>query len=197
MSIEDILKITIGILASLGGGACIVGGFSNWLGKLWADRALESFRAGIRREAFQSEVRFTRLHEKRAEVIADLFSKLVALLEAADQHLIGPDVDHEQQKNFAERHKDFVNSFERNEIYFAAELCESLSKFTSKLRQADIKKWIWKDSPPQTDEDRTEWNNRNMTRWKLVTEEVPVLKKELTEEFRRLLGVHLYANASS
>lgn len=197
MSIEDILKITACILASLGGGVGIVFGFSNWLGKLWADRALESFRAGIRREAFQSEVRFTRLHEKRAEVIADLFTKLVALVDAADQHLIGPRVDSVRHKHFAERHKEFVDSFERNQIYFAAELCESLSSFTSKLRQADMEKWNWQDCPPQTDEDRADWKARNMKRWNLVTEEVPVLKTQLTEEFRRLLGVHLYANASA
>ena len=56
------------------------------------DRELELLRSDIRREAFQSEVRFTRLHEKRAEVIADLFTKLVALVDAAHQHLIGPRV---------------------------------------------------------------------------------------------------------
>jgi hypothetical protein len=41
MNTYDVLHIVLGILASLGGGGAIVFGFSGYLGKMWADRALE------------------------------------------------------------------------------------------------------------------------------------------------------------
>jgi hypothetical protein len=40
MTFEDVLKIATTILASLGGGAAIVFGLSNWLGKVWAERLM-------------------------------------------------------------------------------------------------------------------------------------------------------------
>jgi hypothetical protein len=40
----DIVKLASTILVSLGGGGAIVFGLSNFLGKLWADRALEDHR---------------------------------------------------------------------------------------------------------------------------------------------------------
>ncbi|MCX6980461.1 MAG: hypothetical protein NTV08_06875 [Verrucomicrobia bacterium] len=202
---KDIIEAVVGVIVSIGGGAAIVFAFSNWLGKLWADRLmsaekakhdreLESFRADIKRDAFQSEVRFTRLHEKQAEVIADLFTKLVALVDAADQHLIGPRVDPEKYKAYRDRETEFTSTFDRNQIYFASELCEALSNFASKLRRSSNKKWIWQDVQPETEPDRNEWRARLEAQSKLVTEEVPALKRQLTDEFRTLLGVHLYGN---
>ena len=202
---KDIVEIVGGVIVSLGGGAAIVFAFSNWLGKLWADRLmsaekakhdreLESFRAEIKREAFQSEVRFTRLHEKRAEVIADIFTKLVALVDAADQHLIGPRVDREKHEAYRDRETEFTNTFDRNQIYFASELCEALSTFASKLRRSSNEKLNWQDFQPEIQPEKDEWSDMLQARFKLVTEEVPLLKKQLTEEFRTLLGVHLNDN---
>ena len=45
MNIEDIFKIALTIIASLGGGALIVAAFANWLGGIWAKRMLQSERA--------------------------------------------------------------------------------------------------------------------------------------------------------
>jgi hypothetical protein len=44
MSFSDVVKIAAAIIASSGGGGALVLGFSNYLGKIWADRALEKQR---------------------------------------------------------------------------------------------------------------------------------------------------------
>jgi hypothetical protein len=46
----DILQIALTFIASLGGGGLIVFGLSNWLGKVWADRLMQSERAKHDRE---------------------------------------------------------------------------------------------------------------------------------------------------
>lgn len=45
MEIKEIIAISGTILASLGGGVVIVFAFSNWLGKVWANRLMEKERA--------------------------------------------------------------------------------------------------------------------------------------------------------
>jgi hypothetical protein len=41
MSVKDILEVALTVIASLGGGGAIVFALSSYLGKRWADRALE------------------------------------------------------------------------------------------------------------------------------------------------------------
>jgi hypothetical protein len=41
MTLKDILEVALTVIGSLGGGGLIVFGLSNYLGRLWADRALE------------------------------------------------------------------------------------------------------------------------------------------------------------
>ena len=50
MQIQDALSITGAVFASLGGGAIIVFCFSNWLGKIWANRLLEGDRLANSKE---------------------------------------------------------------------------------------------------------------------------------------------------
>jgi len=94
MNIEDILKITGAIIASLGGGALIVAAFSSWLGKVWANRILESDRAkyktaieilksGLEKKIHEHNVAISRIDEQRADAIQELYFYLVEWFEAA------------------------------------------------------------------------------------------------------------------
>lgn len=44
MSGYDVLKIVLGVIASLGGGGAIVLLLSGWLGRVWAERLMEKER---------------------------------------------------------------------------------------------------------------------------------------------------------
>jgi hypothetical protein len=50
MRFAELVEIVLSVLAALGGGAAIVGAFSNWLGRVWADRLMEKERARYQRE---------------------------------------------------------------------------------------------------------------------------------------------------
>ncbi|MCW3148916.1 hypothetical protein N8H22_09960 [Stutzerimonas stutzeri] len=45
MNLTEILGVSGAVLGSLGGGALIIFGFSNWLGKVWANRLMEKEKA--------------------------------------------------------------------------------------------------------------------------------------------------------
>ncbi|KAA0141021.1 hypothetical protein FYZ48_07040 [Gimesia chilikensis] len=59
MSITEILSISAAVLSSLGGGAAIIFGFSNWLGKIWASRLMEREKAKYVRELESLRNQFT------------------------------------------------------------------------------------------------------------------------------------------
>jgi hypothetical protein len=75
MSGYDVLKVVLGVIASLGGGGAIVLGLSGWLGKVWAERlmekerhehaqALESDRAKYAKELEALKAKYEQTHRR-------------------------------------------------------------------------------------------------------------------------------------
>ena len=50
MKLKEVLELAGATLASLGGGAAIIFGFSNWLGKVWANRIMTKEKAEYAKE---------------------------------------------------------------------------------------------------------------------------------------------------
>ncbi len=74
MTIHDVLKIAVLILASFGSGAVIVIGLASWLGNLWASRILQSEKANldIKLEALRHELGITKsAYEHHLDLILD------------------------------------------------------------------------------------------------------------------------------
>ena len=74
---DEIVKIALTILASLGGGAIIVGGFAQWLGNLWATRLIENEKKKLEKdfESYRvklkkSEFIFQKEYEAASEFVA-------------------------------------------------------------------------------------------------------------------------------
>jgi hypothetical protein len=95
------------------------------------DKELERLRADLRIVAFQQETTFAKLHEKRAEVIAELYAKLV-IVHSAMQDLLNPlEMDGEanrerKEKTAAEAGNDFSSYYSRHRIFFEEQLCSLL-----------------------------------------------------------------------
>jgi len=90
MTIEDIFKVAAAVIISTGGAGAILFGLSSWLGKVWANRILENEKAKHRVELeefkaqlSQANIRYTKLHEKRAEIISEFYSLINLLRDKA------------------------------------------------------------------------------------------------------------------
>ena len=174
---------------------------SSWLGKIWAnrimvadkadhDKALERIRTDLSQTAFEQEVRFARLHQTQAEVIAELYGKLVDYHQAGEKFLYGgAHVDAEKGRRFKEAHRDLQQFYERRRIYLPSDLCDRVSAFMFRLDREVTSKVILKDSVPITIDDRRDYVNDLMKRWTFVTEEMPAVREALVQEFRAILGV--------
>ena len=197
----DLLYVAGALLTSLGGGAVLVFSLSSWLGKMWAnrimvadkadhDKALERIRTDLRQTAFEHEVRFARLHQTQAEVIAELYGKLVDYHQAGQEFLYGgAHVDAEKHRAFIKAHRDLQQFYERRRIYLPSDLCDRVSAFMFRLDREVTSKVILKDSVPITIDDRRDYVNDLMKRWTFVTEEMPAVREALVQEFRAILGV--------
>jgi hypothetical protein len=137
-------------------------------------------------------VRFARLHQTQAEVIAELYGKLVDYHQAGQDFLFGgAQVDAQKNRAFVEAHRDLEHFYERHRIYLPPALCDQVSTFVSRVGQEVMSKLILRDFVPTTPAEGKDRVDDLMKRWKFVTEEMPAVREALVQEFRAILGVRI------
>ena len=166
MKLGDILYIAGAIVFSLGGGAALVIALSSWLGKLWAQRIIQSEAAEHQRLTHQHNIRFSNIHATQAELIAKLYALLhklrqgVRLLrDSANDDWLGKAEDYgwdlrgsasEAEKFYdtnciyfseelSNRMADFIATCdEASNVYLSAHYCEIADEKDAKMKQARI-----------------------------------------------------------
>jgi hypothetical protein len=150
-------------------------------------RDLEKYKADLRQLAFEHETRFGRLHEDRARVIAELYSKL-ASAHASVLGVIRPlQVGGEEKwqaemRKAAEETNAFFAYFDKNRIYFDECLCELTQQLQEKFKRAWAAFTVFGDMKPASGK---EW----WETWCNFTKDVPPLRARIENEFRKMLGV--------
>jgi hypothetical protein len=150
--------------------------------------AIERLKADLRAAAFEHETRFVRLHEKRVEIIAELYKKL-AITEDAFQ-----DVLHPIQAGSREQHDQrireaqvdamkFFAFFNENRVFLDDQLCGLILTLKEKLRRisAEFAGAFGFGTSPTGDQ----WKEA----WKLFSADVPQLRAEIESRVRQMLGV--------
>ena len=147
--LEEALKFIGGTAVAIG----IVGWLVRSLIKHFLDKDVELFRqslqsqAAVELEKLKHELRLaavsyekqvTLLQEKRASVIAELYSKLIDFLDAAESFvsLVGFSGERsktDKAKVLAEKAAEFMGYFARNRIYFNEELCEMVTALFKRI----------------------------------------------------------------
>lgn len=155
MGFWDILYAAGGILFSSLGGAAIVLALSSWLGKVWANRILESDRKRYNSELEALKNRFERgrfIHrlqfEAEFETYLELWSKVVAVMD--DSLRLRPVLDYrpsdrtqdeekrERLNNLAASHRDYQECFRRREPFIAPHVFDSCKKLADKALEEGI-----------------------------------------------------------
>lgn len=153
-------------------------------------RAIEAYKAQLRREGFEHETRFARLHEKRLEVVAKLYALLVRA-ERAMTEFVNPlelaggrtkddlAVDAEQSMN------SFRHFFQEHRIYMEPDLVKDIQGILDVLWGAGMKFSIYRRRNDESDRYFERWGEA----WDQVSKSVPVLRESIEERFRHLLGI--------
>lgn len=161
-----------------------------------ANEKMEGLKSALQMQALEHQVRFSRLHEKRADIIAELFQLIVDLERSSRIYVFGGGASKDEQQ---EREVDFsivrqpidrcYRFVEQNEIYLPARVLEALGKFMGVIRTHVGKLYTFGNvDPSQSEIDREVRKRVYSEAFNALEVEIPTLKKALVDEIRKLLG---------
>lgn len=201
------------ILVAFGGNALlllVLGWLARSLGSQFLAKDLEKFKSELaaassattehlkhelQRAALEHQVRFSKLHERRAEVIAQLYGLLVEA-HWASQSFISPaefSGEPSKQEKYAEamnKAAEFYRFFDKNRIWLPEGLCKQLEQFLRNMRSKVIEFGV--HVTHDTGHGPPHFTKEKMDVWikahEYFEKEVPGARAALEAELRGILG---------
>ena len=156
---------------------------------------LERLRHSLRLIASEHEKQIHLLHERRAEVIAELYAKLKAFVAAAASFASlvewkGEPTKEEKAATLADKAYEFHHYFQSKRIFFSEGVCAKVDSVFGEVHSSSVKYRVWlarsKDGGGRAYEKMDEaWTEA----WNTMKDKVPPLVAAVETEFRDLLGV--------
>ena len=150
---------------------------------------IEHLRADLRAQAFRSEARFARLHERRLDALADLYVKTVAAESASEMLRTSKNFDYSGVTSGQVRQAllDLSDSVRKNRVWLDESLSTELSTFEDALTGA----WMTLDELSSRGEASTEAERKALLEqvWPKVQAKIPTAKAAIEQRLRHALGV--------
>lgn len=161
--------------------------------RFYLDSKTERLRADLESAAFERQIRYSKLHEKRAEVVEEVYSRLARTHRdfesmASPLEFAGAPSKEQKMKLAAESANSFQMYFEEHRIFLEAHLCADLHGFSRKLSEAFAAFRRSQDSQADAFY-RAQGVDKWDEAWKVVTDEISRLRDAIEDSFRGLLGV--------
>ena len=160
-----------------------------------SEAATQKLRHDLEKATIEHQVRFSKLHEQRAQVIAKLYKLLVEAHWKSSSFVSV--IDWEGEPNKQEKYNiamksvgDFYQFFEKQRIYLPEELCEDINELIELMRKQAISFGAhvrFKDDA-MSDEALTKKHIAWSDAWRYFDKEFPLAKAALENEFRSILG---------
>ena len=163
--------------------------------KAKADSAIEQLKSDLQIRTIEHQVRFSRLHEKRANVIADLNGLVVEALWEAESFLspmqwAGEPDKREKERVAMSKLVELFRYFDKHRIYLPTELCDVVDKLVTDVRMHVIRfgTYLTWDENALQEHTRKEKYEVWMAGWDAIKNQVPAVRKQLEDSFRALLA---------
>jgi hypothetical protein len=161
---------------------------------------VEAFKSTLELVSIEHQIRFSKLHDKRAQVIQDLYVKLVRLDTA--MHSVLKMFQTEGEPNIDEKialyfklHNELIEFFLPNRIFFGKDTCRVINDLLLLSREAylDITTYPVDTSSPEYKYGPRELMKERHDFWKkarkLFETDISNLKEQIEAQFREMLGV--------
>jgi len=164
--------------------------------KLTLDKELEAFKGELNILSFEHQTKYQQLHTDRAETIKKLFGLLYEL-ETKMESLMRPfqaageKPINNKFKEAGDAANEFVRFYKSNEILFNSKTCE----FFEKINNCFLKAWNGFSTSRQFGQSASPELFQKLIEkemnayYETLLKEIPALKSELKDDFRKLLGV--------
>ena len=159
----------------------------------------ERLKYELSKTALEHQVRFSKLHERRAEVIADLYKLLVEAFWALQNFVSPIEIKKKKYVDTLNKITDFYRYFDINRIFLPPTLCAQLEVFINDVRKEAMGFGVWVEMDFEVDHNSNEMSQAWMKAWKYFQSEVPKAREVLESEFRRILhpDEQNYSNANN
>ena len=157
--------------------------------KASSDIEIEKLRSELGRIALEHGVKYTALHEKRGEVLAELYRRIRAYTKATSQFSAEFEFEGDSDKNelakiASEKSSEFRSFYLENKIYFTSEVCEKIDELWNQSWDVIRKFGFWLNRNNE---------NKKLDAWEKAAdfsrENLPLLLESIEDEFREILGV--------
>lgn len=158
--------------------------------KAQSESELEKLRSTLAIAAAERNVRFTKLHERRAEAIAETYRLLRQLHSRLAEYVkvfepAGDRPKEERRHEVAEAHKLFFDYYMANRIFLSKAAVEKIEQINQSSKKAFFEFFYGVEMVQAA---RGNGTDKWMEIFTHVSEQMPVALEELEDEFRKLLG---------
>ena len=158
-----------------------------------ADAEIERLKSSLQLIAVEHQVRFSKLHEKRAEVIAELYERLVDSFWVGSHFMLtgaspGEQDRREKYNKTLERINEFALFVDTHRIYLPEGICTLLDQYVDDVRKTVIPVGVWGTMPFPNEETHRQWVNATMKAFLDFENKIPAARRTLESEFRTILG---------
>jgi len=162
--------------------------------KLKANFEIEKYKSEIQLENERHRIVFSKLHNERASVIKELYSKLDTMEQSIRSFmrplkLRGKMPEEKEIKHSSKCYNEFVDFYRKNKFYFSKSTCEMINEVNANIMK------VWGNAKScenveefllgKISEEKKEWINS----WNDMNKKSKTLRELLEDEFRSILGV--------
>lgn len=158
-----------------------------------AQMELEKFKAELKRSSYEHQITFGKLHEKRAEIIADLYAKIIDLQDSVEvyaRNLLGvtSEKNKENLKVIWMAADSFKECYNKNKIFLSEGMCELIEDLNNNLSStvSELSMHLeMEEMTAETDPLYRAWEKAEQE----IADKVSIIRRDIENDFRKLLGV--------
>ena len=150
---------------------------------------LEVFKSNLEKEAHKERTRFEKLHAERAEVIKEIYSRIVRTQRAFESLMkpiiwTGETSEEEKSKELTSEFNGLSDFYGQNRIFLEESLATEIDNLLTKW--LDIwYQWMEVKDIQRSGQAAKKWNEA----WDKVKSEIPPVKKSIEDRLRAILGI--------
>jgi hypothetical protein len=160
-----------------------------------SDQKIEELRNQLKILSLEHEIRFSRLHDKRALIIAEMYEKLIDAVNAATDYVSFVDLAGEPSKDkkfeiAITKISTFYQYYNKRKIFLSKQLCDQIKQFSDKLWKPTHELSLYIGDMGFAKRPDGDYDDVWMEAWNSISGgEIPQAVQALEAEFRNLLGV--------
>jgi len=155
---------------------------------------IERLRHELKLIATDLEKRSVLLNEKRADVISELYRRLVDFVSSAESFAAiiewgGASTKEEKAVILGQAASEFVTYYQYHRIYFSDELCATLKTLFDTVHGPSLHLRMWMNLKDRGGSAPQKYDEAWTKAWETIQKDVPPILAAVEAEFRSLLGV--------